>query len=503
MTVTNHPQTRAPRTLMQRREAFNFIPVTGMLLTVVAILYASLNRNPEVDQFLLVCVVSAFLSFFGLIVIRREVSQGNILSPLTIFAVATLVHFTLFAILQCSSAYRFVNPDNYGTLAAATGFTLLCFGAYWVGYRAVDTYLLPNRRRGPATKQDALHKTPALQLTIAALLMLCVGWTARAFTVAQGAYFKYSYATADIASGDRGPTALFSALPDASAAIFIILYLTQGRKFFAAAAAVAVIFANAAYWGFAGMKQEFIASFFMAFGAWYFVSRKLPSPSLIVGVAIALLSYLTVTSTYRAAQEARDVARARSLGDIVALATDLLNQPVQSHGTHSAFERLNLTETTAGAVRIVSEDDSYLRGGEDYQSALAAIIPRAVWPDKPDIGTIGNAFGRWIGILRNEADRTTSISVTWYGEAFLNFGWMGLLIFLPLGAATRCYYRLTWETNSVSGPIAYLATLSAIAYIGSSVAIAINSTLKTWLVVGLVFLIASVLVPRLSNRAQR
>ncbi|MBT0957779.1 oligosaccharide repeat unit polymerase [Alphaproteobacteria bacterium KMM 3653] len=70
--------------------------------------------------------------------------------------------------------------------------------------------------------------------------------------------------------------------------------------------------------------------------------------------------------------------------------------------------------------------------GSSYLWWAYGWIPRGFWPDKPAID-LGVYFKRDIlGLATGGA-----YNVTGPGEAFINFGWAGLLIGLPLGAAYR------------------------------------------------------------------
>ena len=69
------------------------------------------------------------------------------------------------------------------------------------------------------------------------------------------------------------------------------------------------------------------------------------------------------------------------------------------------------------------------RPGATFEHALAAFVPRLLWPDKPDISASGRE-------LYTEATGNvgTSISPGLPAEAYWNFGWWGVpLLMLPLG----------------------------------------------------------------------
>src|SRR5205823_5446124 len=69
--------------------------------------------------------------------------------------------------------------------------------------------------------------------------------------------------------------------------------------------------------------------------------------------------------------------------------------------------------------------------GETYRWALEVFVPRALFPEKPNPGTFGNQFGRAYGFIQ-PVDFQTSVAVTQVGEAYINGGWLVLLIVMPI-----------------------------------------------------------------------
>lgn len=75
--------------------------------------------------------------------------------------------------------------------------------------------------------------------------------------------------------------------------------------------------------------------------------------------------------------------------------------------------------------------------GESYMRLLIAPIPRVLWPDKPVIG-----IGQYVGIDVMERSTISGVVPGVLGEAYLNFGWPGLVIILFLfGGLCRTLYQ--------------------------------------------------------------
>ena len=74
------------------------------------------------------------------------------------------------------------------------------------------------------------------------------------------------------------------------------------------------------------------------------------------------------------------------------------------------------------------EQQPYFRG-ESYRPLLYSLIPRLLYPNKPE-ERFGNKFGQRYGIIRNY-DNNMSLNLPWITELFINFGPFSV----PLGMA--------------------------------------------------------------------
>jgi hypothetical protein len=92
--------------------------------------------------------------------------------------------------------------------------------------------------------------------------------------------------------------------------------------------------------------------------------------------------------------------------------------------------RLNQNYLVGAAFVRLSETDGYARG-DTLWDALLALIPRAVWPDKPIEAGSGDLVSRYTGL---EFGTGTSVGVGQVMEFYANFGTSGVLIgFVILG----------------------------------------------------------------------
>lgn len=103
--------------------------------------------------------------------------------------------------------------------------------------------------------------------------------------------------------------------------------------------------------------------------------------------------------------------------------------------------RLNQNFLVGAAVARLSETDDYARGGTLWD-AILALIPRALWPDKPITAGSGYLVTQITGI---EFDKNTSVGVGQTMEFYANFGTLGVVIgFMIMGVVIT---TLDWQAG--------------------------------------------------------
>lgn len=103
--------------------------------------------------------------------------------------------------------------------------------------------------------------------------------------------------------------------------------------------------------------------------------------------------------------------------------------------------RLNQNFLVGAAVQRLGQLDNYARG-ETLWDALLALIPRAIWPDKPVSAGSGDLVTKYTGI---EFAQGTSVGVGQAMEFYANFGTMGVVIgFLIMGIVVT---TLDWQAG--------------------------------------------------------
>jgi energy-coupling factor transporter transmembrane protein EcfT len=94
--------------------------------------------------------------------------------------------------------------------------------------------------------------------------------------------------------------------------------------------------------------------------------------------------------------------------------------------------RLNQNQLLGAAVTFIGEGSVPYAGGTTLTDAIIALIPRALWPDKPNTAGSGDIVATYTGIRFAYG---TSVGVGQVMELFINFGTPGVVIgFVVLGA---------------------------------------------------------------------
>jgi hypothetical protein len=98
--------------------------------------------------------------------------------------------------------------------------------------------------------------------------------------------------------------------------------------------------------------------------------------------------------------------------------------------------RLNQNFLVGAAVYQLGQTQNYARG-ETLWDALLALIPRAIWPEKPITAGSGNLVSRYTGI---DFASGTSVGVGQVMEFYLNFGTPGVIIgFIIMGVLVTAF----------------------------------------------------------------
>jgi hypothetical protein len=97
--------------------------------------------------------------------------------------------------------------------------------------------------------------------------------------------------------------------------------------------------------------------------------------------------------------------------------------------TSSASDRADFLHQVAHIYSLTPSEVPY-QFGKTYSFFAVALIPRIIWPDKPVSGSANGFYAVAYGVSTEEGTKTTTFGVSILGEAFMNFGWAGVVLIM-------------------------------------------------------------------------
>lgn len=140
---------------------------------------------------------------------------------------------------------------------------------------------------------------------------------------------------------------------------------------------------------------------------------------------------LTWTNAIETKGQLSQYANKSTLEIFADLALDKLSNPSEIITLNSGFslnQRFNQGRLIALAMNYVPRVEPYADGETIWKSLAAVVVPRFLWPDKPESGGAYN-LSRFVGIKRH---LTYSMNIGPYGEGYGNFGVAGGVVFMFL-----------------------------------------------------------------------
>jgi len=219
-------------------------------------------------------------------------------------------------------------------------------------------------------------------------------------------------------------------------------------------------------YGFAAMLTvfAFVGSFYRP--RWKFIAAGL------------LLGYLGLSVYVTYMRDRRDIRAVVWANATMTSRLDRLEQTVSQaewfdlHNTDHLDrieKRLNQDSLIGAAVAYLKEHPNEYGGGETLFAATVAVIPRALWPDKPVVGGSGDLVSRFTGM--RFADNT-SVGIGQVMELYVNFATTGIIVgFLVIGAlivtADRQAIRALKRRDALGFTLWFLPGLSLLQVGGS------------------------------------
>lgn len=363
----------------------------------------------------------------------------------TAVALVSAVYFGVRALVLLGDD-RLVNPlvAEAGTRAHVLAGTAVVAGmlAFAAGYLAVRAEAPAERRRWPRMEAALDRRAGIVMVAVAAPAMVAAAWSARGALEGQAARLG-------VATGLVAPLA---GLGLAGIVLLVVAAARDGRTSTRVILASAVVLLGGI--GAVALFKELMLSVVAAvLVAVHYAVRPLGLRALAAVAAVVALAMVPFVSAARhATAEGAGPVRAVAAAPALMATSDLIDWSPQetpatlAPGRYAAqaaaltSRRLSGMDSVVLVVDATPDPHPYLRG-ETYLGLLAAPVPRALWPGKPEL-----ALGRWFTdtYWSPEGGNPSSQAVTLIGEAYVNGGLVVVAVVLGLlGALLRWAYRLT------------------------------------------------------------
>jgi len=118
------------------------------------------------------------------------------------------------------------------------------------------------------------------------------------------------------------------------------------------------------------------------------------------------------------------------------------------HHIYGVINRFSLLQQTANVLDLTPELVPY-QGWKMYTYMATALIPRAIWPDKPTVNQANRLYQVVYGITPERALDGVSISVGVLTESYISFGWLGAVVVMTfIGIVLDCFGSLMLSCHS-------------------------------------------------------
>ncbi|HZT97145.1 MAG TPA: hypothetical protein VFB34_09950 [Chloroflexota bacterium] len=441
------------------------------------------SRTPILGLCTAVFTVAVSAALGGIIMVRLRAGTFDLFEPviflpgylLVIFGLATIPFILPLQPSSVSQVYPFwVNGLQPGTIAVvelvAAAATLLFMGAYlssakWLplGTR-VPSMLLGQRRLN----------LPRLALVFA------VGLAAKLYLLRSGYIVGAGNAFIPVNSGYLEWVQLASQMT-LYAMVLLALYILRNRPkdrrlWYLLWGMLAVnVLTGAAY----GSKQVLLEGIEVLIVAWWYSRRRLP-PQLLAGlVLVAMVAFVVIPAYRQNVGQGAGTSTGSCTSGSCQFGTASVN-PISAltSATGSIFLGKSIPDLLATDAWSISRrlalapdfglayqytpslGNPYLLG-RDYLWALPeAFIPRAIWPNKPS-PVNGLYFSiHYAGLPTNT---TSSTSITWLGDLYMNFGLVGTLLGMCAMGVFFAWWYATFRRNfSMQTILIYAAAIPVI-----------------------------------------
>jgi hypothetical protein len=435
-----------------------------------------------------VLFLSTLIVAYSALIIQSEIKTKAYFSPLNLYAILVTIHIGLPAILYSIGVELISNSENQSYISNVLIYVFLTL----VVLSIVDQFKSKKKNK---IKVNYLWRDSSVKKVI--LVLLIIGVICRLYLISNNSYFQFNR------SGNYNLTGnvflsfimLFERFPFYALIIISIHHFSSNKKNsskFSTNAFYALIIFELIYWIPAGRKEEIISTLIYPFIISVILRNKLPSKKKMFLSSIFILLIFPVTRYLRIGFFLLSISGGNitSFTDVISIIPEAINSgreiTKEKEDKNSNLNRISLLESMSAATRLANNRG--FKYGESYNSIFYSLIPRFLWPEKPK-STSGVEFGQDSGIS-GEND-TSSISVTYLGESYYNFGFFGVFISSIVLLLMNYLYRLAYFRGKLVYLLIFMIALKPYLYIGGELSPYFTGLLKTILMFLPVFYILS------------
>jgi len=124
------------------------------------------------------------------------------------------------------------------------------------------------------------------------------------------------------------------------------------------------------------------------------------------------------------------------------------NEGATRDKSNESLERTSLLKQAGHVLDLLPEQVPF-QMGKTYSYLLISLIPRVVWPEKPSINEANHFYQIAFGLSDERDTQSTNIGVGCMVEAYINFGWLGVIVVMfVIGVVLSAYERAFFSPGS-------------------------------------------------------
>jgi hypothetical protein len=160
----------------------------------------------------------------------------------------------------------------------------------------------------------------------------------------------------------------------------------------------------------------------------------------------------------------------------------LTGQQSIRESAESTSSRLDLIHQFAH-VRSMTPSAVPYQYGSTYSYFAVALVPRFLWPDKPEAGAANFFYGVNYGITTEEGAKRSSFGISLLAESFINFGVVGIVVIMALQGVFLVTLQVVFAKSGLGGQAVFVAFfVYFLNGIGSSAEIVFGNIFQSMLV---------------------